>query len=148
MREIYPPLDSTGARLFGGRFNPPGVPALYLASDPDLALLESTHSSQWAGFKPFAPRRVVCVHVRLSRVVDLSDADNLQAAGLSLADLQEPWAGQPTPTASQLFGEHALLQGTEAIVYPSVIDSARVNLVVFPDNLIEGSTVRVVEKDA
>ena len=148
MREIYPPLDTSGARLFGGRFNPPGVPALYLASDPELALLESTRSAQWASFKPFGPRRGVCVNVRLSCVVDLSDVGSLQATGLCTADLRESWAEQATPTSSQVFGESALLRGIEGIIYPSAIDPARLNLVVFPDNLVEGSSIEVVEEDA
>lgn len=60
-REVFPSLDTSGARQFGGRFNPPGVPALYLAEDPDLALRESTRSADWAAYRPFAPRRLASV---------------------------------------------------------------------------------------
>ena len=35
------PLSGRGARLYGGRFNPKGVPALYTAFDPATALREA-----------------------------------------------------------------------------------------------------------
>lgn len=147
-RDIYPPLDTTGARLFGGRFNPVGIPALYLASDPDLALRESTHSASWARFTPFAPRRIVCVRVLLSSVVDLLDPNVLRAARLGRAVFEDSWADKPEPTPGQLFGEATLLLGIEAIRYPSALDPARHNIVVFPDNLREGSLLEVCETDA
>lgn len=34
------PLDATGARLNGGRWNPPGIGILYTAEHPALALIE------------------------------------------------------------------------------------------------------------
>ena len=34
------PLDTTGTRLYGGRWNPPGVGILYTAEHPALALVE------------------------------------------------------------------------------------------------------------
>lgn len=34
-------LMGEGARRFGGRWNPPGVPMLYTSATPELALLES-----------------------------------------------------------------------------------------------------------
>ena len=42
VRQKYaaPPLDVTGTRLNGGRWNPPGVGILYTAEHPALALLE------------------------------------------------------------------------------------------------------------
>jgi RES domain-containing protein len=37
----YPPFDGEGARLFGGRWNSPGVPLVYLADSLALAVLET-----------------------------------------------------------------------------------------------------------
>jgi RES domain-containing protein len=147
MREIHAPLDTAGARLFGGRFNPPGVPALYLASDPELALRESTRSTDWAQFTPFAPRRVVCVRVRLAAVIDLSDPQTFEASGLNGDDLTASWADKSGPTASQLLGESALLQGVEGILYPSALDPIRANLMIFPDNLLGGSVLEIVDSE-
>lgn len=38
---FYEDLSGNGAKLFGGRWNSPGVPALYTASSRSLALLET-----------------------------------------------------------------------------------------------------------
>ena len=40
VRRKYADLSGNGARLFGGRFNPPGVPANYTSESIALALLE------------------------------------------------------------------------------------------------------------
>ena len=39
-RRKYADLSGEGARLFGGRFNPPGVPAVYTSQSIALAVLE------------------------------------------------------------------------------------------------------------
>ena len=39
-RKVHADLSGEGARLTGGRWNSPGQPAVYLASDASLALLE------------------------------------------------------------------------------------------------------------
>jgi RES domain len=39
--EHAPGLDGEGARLFGGRWNSPGIPAVYCASSLALAVLET-----------------------------------------------------------------------------------------------------------
>jgi RES domain-containing protein len=40
VRRKYANLSGEGARLYGGRFNPPGVPAVYSSQSIALALLE------------------------------------------------------------------------------------------------------------
>ncbi len=147
-RDVYAPLDATGATRLGGRFNPKGLPALYLAEDPELAIKESTRTRSWAGFEPFAPRRLVCVRLQLQRVVNLTDEQTLQDSGLSADSVTAPRARSAEPTSTQLFGERAFLEGAEAIVYPSAFDRSRTNIVVFTDNLREGSTVDIVPEDS
>jgi RES domain-containing protein len=39
-RRVHPPLDGEGARLYGGRWNSPGVAVVYAASHLSLAVLE------------------------------------------------------------------------------------------------------------
>ena len=122
-REIYPPLSANGARLFGGRFNPPGVPALYLAQDADLAMRENTHSAELAGLTQLAPRRIVCVRLVLQFVVPLDDPEAVAALDLNRNDLSAPWpAPQDELTACQLVGERLFMAGVEGIRYPSALD--------------------------
>lgn len=40
VRRKYAGLAGEGARLYGGRFNPPGIPAIYSSQNIALALLE------------------------------------------------------------------------------------------------------------
>ena len=40
MRRKYADLPGEGARLYGGRYNPPGIPAVYSSESIALALLE------------------------------------------------------------------------------------------------------------
>jgi RES domain-containing protein len=40
VRRPYAGLTGEGARLYGGRFNPPGIPAVYTSQSIALALLE------------------------------------------------------------------------------------------------------------
>src|SRR5258707_6339218 len=40
VRRKYADLTGQGARLYGGRFNPPGIPAVYSSKNIALALLE------------------------------------------------------------------------------------------------------------
>jgi RES domain-containing protein len=40
VRRKYADLSGEGARLFGGRFNPPGIPAVYSSQNIALAVLE------------------------------------------------------------------------------------------------------------
>jgi RES domain-containing protein len=147
VRDVFAPLDTTGALRAGGRFNPRGLAALYLAEDPDLAMRESAQAPTWAGFEPFAPRRVVCVRIELQRVIDLTDEATLSESGLAADHLTASRSQSPEPTSTQLFGEWAFLDGVEAIAYPSAMDPSRSNIVVFPDNILEGSRVELVQQD-
>ncbi len=40
VRREYADLSGEGARLYGGRFNPPGIPAVYASQSIALAVLE------------------------------------------------------------------------------------------------------------
>ena len=40
VRRKYADLTGEGARLYGGRYNPPGIPAIYSSENIALALLE------------------------------------------------------------------------------------------------------------
>lgn len=87
-RWAWAPLSGDGAAAKGGRFNPIGMPALYLALTIEGMFQEMSH-----GFAHrFEPLTVVTYEVDVDDVVDLrSDADRT-AAGVAFADLACPWA--------------------------------------------------------
>lgn len=146
-RDVFPPLATEGARRLGGRFNPPGMPALYLAPSPTLALAESTRANELAGFVPFAPRRLVCVHVRLSAVIDLTKPAVVEALGVVPEELTGDWLLAEELTPTQELGDKAFRERAEGILFPSRLDEQKANLVVFPDNLHADSRLEIVAED-
>jgi RES domain-containing protein len=81
------PLSGDGASKQGGRFNPQGVPALYLCLTIDGVYAEQSH-----GFaNRFEPITTCCYDVDVEEIVDLRTDDDRKAAGVSLADIACAW---------------------------------------------------------
>jgi RES domain-containing protein len=120
-------LDRTGhgMALFGGRWNPVGVPAIYAAESIALAALE-----KWAhlsGVVPADPFVLVAIDVPESGIRMLTELE-----------LPEDWQAVPWPRSSEKFGG-ALLQprdpnesGVLGFTVPSVIVPESHNLVLNP----------------
>lgn len=83
----YQPLSGEGARKHGGRFNRPGLPALYTSLDLTTAWLEAQQ-----GF-PFKaqPMTMVAYRVDCRPVADLTDATVLAALVCDPDQLACPW---------------------------------------------------------
>jgi RES domain-containing protein len=84
------------------------------------------------------PRRLATIHVRLSRVLDLTSAANRAALGVTEADLTADDSSLP-----QRIGEAAERLGYEGVLAPSAAGSGEV-LAVFVDNRAPASIVEVV----
>jgi RES domain-containing protein len=86
-RWSFRPLSGEGPAVHGGRFNPKGVPALYLALDPLTAIKEANQS--------FAHKIEPCVlcsyDVDCDDVVDLRDDGARAASGVSGQDMAAGW---------------------------------------------------------
>ena len=81
------PISGAGAERRGGRFNPFGIPALYLSLTPISALLEASQGFS-AKFHPY----VLCSYaVDCDDIVDLSDIATQKAEDISGDDLASPW---------------------------------------------------------
>jgi RES domain-containing protein len=109
-------LSGVGARMFGGRWNPPDlVSTLYLA-DPRAACVGEFHrmaASQGLRGSSFLPRPVHHIQVTELPVVDLT-GDGLGDVGLSLDDVK---ADDFAPC--QLVGEVIYFLGAAGLVAPS-----------------------------
>lgn len=120
----FDPLSGAGAALHGGRFNPVGMPALYLALTPEGVFFEQGH-----GFaRRFEPLTVCTYLLDVDDVVDLTTTEACAAAGIAWRDLAGAWfegslaGGQPK---SWTIARQLIAQQVAGIVVPSFAVGAR-----------------------
>jgi RES domain-containing protein len=78
----FDPRSGDGARRFGGRFNRPhSYPVVYLCTTRPCVVAELTRQARRQGLavEDLLPRELWPVTVVLTKVLDLTDADTLQA---------------------------------------------------------------------
>ena len=78
------PLSGRGAELYGGRFNPKGMPALYLS----LSIMTAIREANQVG--NLQPTTLVSYDAEIENVFDTRDAAALKAEDFSSADLADP----------------------------------------------------------
>ncbi len=143
-------MSGNGSAYYGGRWNPPGVSAIYASLDPITAVTESYQEFFQYGFAnaTIRPRVFVGLAINLKCVLDLTDARIRRALGFTLGDLvDEDWyaiqsAGEESWT--QAIGRAAVAAGFEALLVPSARDRTGKNVVAFPSNLRSNRAVQVM----
>lgn len=86
-------LAGTGAKLFGGRWNPPGTPALYTSPSVALAAMETlVHAS-----------KTVLSNTNFSRV-DIYFPDNVSIIEVDINTLPTDWMTSPPLNITALIG--------------------------------------------
>ena len=86
-RWAYVPTSGEGAARHGGRFNRPGVPALYASLDPTTAWMEAQQGM------PFKAQPLTLIGYRLDceRIIDLTAPVVLAALDVTPTQLACPW---------------------------------------------------------
>jgi RES domain-containing protein len=114
-------FDGDGARRFGGRWNPRGIPLVYLGGSLSLAALET--------FVHLAPE-----DARLAFVaIEVGVPDHIAIAELSAEDLPIDWRGEPPPHSTQAIGlEWARRRETALLRVPSAIVPREFNYLLHP----------------
>jgi RES domain-containing protein len=126
------PLLGRGAELYGGRFNPKRVPALYSSLTVMTALRESNQAGS------FQPIILVSYDTEIDGVFDCRDEAALQAEGMDAAALADrTWRDQMKTNgeaATQVFARHLIAKGYRALLVrsfaPGTIESD-LNLVLW-----------------
>lgn len=123
-RWAFAPTSGEGAAARGGRFNPVGVPALYLALTVDGLFAEMGH-----GFgHRFDPLTVCAYDVDAEDVVDLRQPEGRAAARVTLDDLAAPWAldrAEGRRPASWRVAADLMAAGAAGILVPSFANGAK-----------------------
>lgn len=83
-RWAWSPISGEGARIYGGRFNRTGTPALYLSLDLSTAICEA--SQGFAG--RFPPLTIVNYDVDAGPVIDLTVRHVLEALDVGETQLR------------------------------------------------------------
>jgi len=138
-RWSFKPLSGDGAATHGGRFNPKGTPALYVALDPMTAIKEAAQ-----GFAHKFEPCVLCTYeIDCEDLVDLRTRADRQAAGVAEEDLACPWfaeaaAGRQPPSwrvARRLFAGGAAGMLAPSFVRGAIPDDVNLVLWVWRDRL-------------
>lgn len=129
------PLSGEGARIRGGRFNPPdSFPVLYLCTTRPctVAELRFLGRRQMVGAEGLLPRVLYRYETSLDRVLDLRSEATLEHLGIT-----EQQVTGPDLTIPRQIGESAHATGSQAIKAPSAIGVDQV-IAVFPQSLGAG----------
>ena len=140
------PLSGAGAARHGGRFNRPGVHALYLSDSPATALAEYR---QLDALLP--PCTLVTYHVALRSVVDFRGGFDPAL----WSPLWQEWSCcwrrmallEHIEPPSWVLADAALAAGHAGILFPS-LQAAGVNLVLYPDSLSPDDRLSVHDPEA
>ena len=116
------PMSGRGAELYGGRFNPKSVPALYLSTSVLTALREA---NQVGGLQPTT---LVCYRAEIEMVFDAGDTAALGAAGLDEASLADrTWRDQMIKSGearTQRFARDLIAEGYNGLLVRSFVKGA------------------------
>lgn len=142
----YVPTSGAGAAIDGGRFNRPGVEALYLARAPQTALEEYR---QGASITP--PATLAAYKVSLDQVVDLSVGYDPSDWAVEWAEWDCPWRriariDKKTPPSWTL-SDTLIAAGRRGLLFPSLRHAGGTNLVVFNANLTADDNIEVYDPD-
>jgi RES domain-containing protein len=147
-------IAGVGSQLTGGRWTPPGAfRAVYGSLEEVTALDEARQQNLRLGVPPWMalPLVLTAIEVDLEPALDLTDGRVRRALRVSRARmLGEPWwvlqeRGQEALT--QALGRLARDCGFAALLAPSAAQPRGTNVVIYPDRLVAGGKLAVVNAD-
>jgi RES domain-containing protein len=139
----HDPLSGLGAARFGGRFNPKGVPALYLSESIDTAFAEYQQDLL------VRPGTFCAYQLDVLGIVDLCNAQVRKAISVDSATLLSPWkeillVEKRSPPTWEL-SLRLLNQGFAGVRVPSAQMKEGVNIVLWRWNDDPSRRVEVLD---
>lgn len=145
-------ITGEGARIHGGRWNPPGVASVYASESPETAMAEALATVRYycLPVHAFAPRCFVSMSFDLERVLDLTDGETRRRIAYSRRRMVDTdWRAQMAAgimPLTQLVGRAAAESGLDGLLVPSAARRDGKNIVAFPANF-QGSSLVVLAPD-
>lgn len=118
----YCDSSGEGAKLYGGRWNLPGHPAIYAGASISASLLERL---------TIDPELLSAERYLLYSVMEISIPDHL-IFSTKLSELPLDWTQIPAIRASMEYGSALLKSGILCFSVPSVVDYTSFNFVINP----------------
>ncbi len=142
------PMSGRGAALYGGRFNPKGVPALYASTSVMTALREANQVGD------LQPTILVCYRAEIEMVFDTADSAALEAAGIDAAALADPtWRDEMQRSGearTQRFARDLIVAGYNGLLVRSFakgVGSKDMNLVLWKWRSSATSALEVIDDE-
>lgn len=126
------------ANIRGARWNPPEVSALYVSLNRATAEAEGNRLLEVQPVPPRVTRSIYEIHVNLENAIELSEAADLAAVGLSEDDLRND-----DFEACQRVGGAVAWVGHDGLLVPSARLDGGQNLVIFTANLGPQSELQI-----
>ena len=126
-RWSWAPLSGDGAAAKGGRFNPAGVQALYLAQTIEGMFLEMSHGLA----RRFEPLTACSYEVDVEDLVDLRTEKDREHEGIDISTLACPWAldrATGRTPASWALAERLMAAGAAGLLVPSFAVGATIEM--------------------
>ncbi len=124
-RHMFGNNPPTRENRLGARWNPPGVPAIYCSLDRATVLAEGDYAVAVQPLKPTVERTIYKLHVRLAKVLDLSN----RSALLDLSVNERELANVDHTVCQNIGGAVEWLKH-DGLLVPSARSSG-INLVIF-----------------
>lgn len=145
----WDPLSGEGAKRHGGRFNPVGMPALYMSLDPVTAIVEASPLG-----RPFQPLTLCAYRVSCENILDLTDRAKHMPEGVDPSNADSPsWQFdmlEGREPSSHHLARHIIDQGYFGVIsksYASGADRSAKNLLLWVWNKGDNCKVEVIDDD-
>jgi RES domain-containing protein len=130
----YLPTSGAGAAQNGGRFNRPGIEALYLSGDVETALAEYRQ-----GASITSPATLVTYRIELTEAVDFSQGFDPSLWPALWVEHACAWKyitriEKKIPPTWKI-GDGLIRDGRQGLLFPSARQAGGINLVIFNANL-------------